>query len=119
MNTPTTPLGAALQRALLGGVLLFGYTTLTTYVALPESAQDWDRALIIGGIAGMGYLLQRAGVEGGYDQKRDSTRPPDVQPADVGVPPRGPDTGAAPAAINADFRRPSVMDPDGDGRPNL
>ena len=107
MNTPTTPLGVALLRATIGGLILGAYTGLTAY-----AASDGKTALIVGAIAGLGYLMQRGGFEGLSDKMRDEKQPPEIQPGDVGVPGAG-DVGGAAA------RRPNVYDVNGDGKPDL
>ena len=105
-----SPFGVALLRGALQAIIVFAATTLSTYQASIIVLDNgnvirgsWDLAFIAGGIAGLTILGTRVGGEGLFDQSRDSGRPPAINAGDVGVAPG----------------RPSVMDPDGDGRPNL
>ena len=70
---------AAGIRAVLGGLLLFGLTTLGTYQVI----EDWQDAAIAGAVAALTNLAMRFGVEGAYDAHRNAVG--DVQKGDVGA----------------------------------
>lgn len=74
----SSPMATAVLRGVYAALLVFALTTLTTY----QAVQSWEDALIAGGVAALGILVARAGIEGLHDQHRAATGK--VKPGDVG-----------------------------------
>lgn len=73
-----TPLGTAVLRGLYNALCTGAVAFLTCYA----TTDDVKASLIVGGIAALGALGFRGGVEGGLDALRDARG--QVLPGDVG-----------------------------------
>jgi hypothetical protein len=73
----SSPLTAAIFRGLLIAILTGASTTLTTW----SQTSDSKTLIIAGGTAFITTFLVRSGLEGGYDQRRQSHN--DVHNSDV------------------------------------
>lgn len=58
------PIFVAFIRGIIGAVLVGGLTLLTTY----QVTGVWSDSLLSGGIAALGILITRFGIEGTIDQ---------------------------------------------------
>ena len=75
---------AALTRAVLGAVLAFCLTFLTTYAATDhDNPRRMEIVLIAAATAGVTYFAQRGAAEGWYDTNRQVNG--NIKPSDVGA----------------------------------
>lgn len=70
---------AATLRGLYGAVLTGLLTLLTSY----QTTDSWTESGVAAGVAALGYLIVRGGIEGIVDGRRNAVGA--VTPADVGA----------------------------------